>query len=238
LYVRLKIAETPAFEQAIARKERVAVPFFTVCRHHLRSLVLGTVIAVATYVLFYLLTVFCLSWGTSKLGYTRERFLLIQMIGVLFFALAIPYSALMADRHGRRPTLMIITLGIILFGVALAPLFSAGMWGVLAANIVGFALMGLTYGPLGTLLSELFPTAVRYTGSSLTFNLAGIFGASLAPYIATGLATRFGLAAVGYYLAAAGLLTLLALWISRETRDGTAGPLSSQTAKAVAPSSA
>jgi MFS family permease len=103
------------------------------------------------------------------------------------------------------------------------------MWGVLAANVVGFALMGLSYGPLGTLLSELFPTAVRYTGSSLTFNLAGIFGASLAPYIATGLATRFGLAAVGYYLATAGLLTLLALWISRETRDLTAFAVSPET---------
>jgi metabolite-proton symporter len=219
LYVRLKIAETPAFQEAIARRERVAVPFLTVCRHHVRSLVLGTVIAVATYVLFYLLTVFCLSWGTNQLGYTRDRFLIIQMIGVGFFALGIPCSALLADRRGRRPTMMIITTGIVVFGVVLAPLFNAGLLGVIAANVIGYALMGLSYGPLGTLLSELFPTAVRYTGSSLTFNLAGIFGASLAPYVATGLATRFGLGAVGYYLAAAGFLSLAALWLSRETRE-------------------
>ena len=72
-------------------------------------------------------------------------------------------------------------------------------------------LMGLTYGPLGTALAGLFPTAVRYTGASLAFNLAGIFGASLAPYIATWLAGNYGLQYVGYYLSTAALLTLLAL---------------------------
>jgi MFS family permease len=85
--------------------------------------------------------------------------------------------------------------------------------------VVGLSLMGLTYGPLGTVLSELFPTAVRYTGSSLTFNFAGIFGASLAPYIATGLAKTFGLQYVGYYLSSAAALTLIGLLATRETKD-------------------
>jgi MFS family permease len=98
-------------------------------------------------------------------------------------------------------------------------LFSAGLTGVLLTMIIGLSLMGMTYGPLGTLLSELFPTTVRYTGSSLSFNFAGIFGASLAPYLATWLATRYGLPAVGYYLSGSALLTLIALWLSRETRD-------------------
>ncbi|HET8880932.1 MAG TPA: MFS transporter, partial [Solimonas sp.] len=85
--------------------------------------------------------------------------------------------------------------------------------------VVGLALMGLTYGPLGTILSELFPTAVRYTGASLTFNLAGIVGASLAPYIATYLARHYGLQYVGYYLSGAALLTFAALWLTHETKD-------------------
>jgi metabolite-proton symporter len=222
LYVRLKISETPAFEQAMAKHERVKVPLATVCRSHTRALILGTLIAVATFVLFYLLTVFCLSWGTSKLGYTRERFLVVQMGGVLFFALGVPISAVLADRYGRRLVLMVVTMGIVAFGVLLGPTFVAGFYGVVAVTVLGFALMGLSYGPLGTFLSELFPTAVRYTGASLTFNLAGIFGASLAPYIATWLATRHGLAAVGYYLAGAGVVTLAALWLGRETRETTA----------------
>ena len=219
LYVRLKITETPVFQQTLAREARVALPFVTVCRRHMPVVVIGTFIALATFVLFYLLTVFCLSWGTSKLGYTRGEFLIIQMIGVLFFALTIPWSALRADRHGRRVTLMVVSGAIVLFGLAFGPLLSAGTTGVLATMIIGLGLMGLTYGPLGTLLSELFPPAVRYTGSSMCFNLAGIFGASLAPYVATWLATHFGLAAVGWYLSGAALLSLIALTVSREPRD-------------------
>jgi MFS family permease len=84
---------------------------------------------------------------------------------------------------------------------------------------IGLSLMGLTYGPLGTVLSELFPTSVRYTGSSLTFTFAGIFGASLAPYIATWLAKNYGLQFVGYYLTGAAALTFVGLLAARETKD-------------------
>ena len=112
-----------------------------------------------------------------------------------------------------------VTVLIALFGVIMGPLFSAGTLGAVLTLTVGLALMGLTYGPLGTVLSELFPTAVRYTGSSLTFNLAGIFGASLAPYIATALATSHGLPFVGYYLSGSALLTLGGLLLTHETRD-------------------
>ncbi|WP_415908051.1 MFS transporter [Oleiharenicola sp. Vm1] len=219
LWVRLKITETPAFARAMAEEKRVAVPIMAVVRDHTRALVLGTLIAVATFTLFYLLTVFCLSWGTTKLGFTREKFLLIQMTGVLFFGAAIPTSAIMADARGRKLTLALVTVAIILFGLALAPLFHAGTAGAFAVMIVGFTLMGLTYGPLGTMLSELFPTAVRYTGASMTFNLAGILGASLAPYAATWLATHHGLHAVGHYLAIVAAVTLAATLLSHETRD-------------------
>ncbi|MGC4073426.1 MAG: MFS transporter [Nibricoccus sp.] len=219
LWVRLQITETPVFQKAVDRHERVEVPMLAVFREHTRALILGTFIALATFVLFYLMTVFALSWGTTALGYTRNHFLILQMIGVVFFGLTIPFSAVLADRHGRRLTLMLVSAGIVAFGFVMAPLFSAGTAGALTALILGLSLMGLTYGPLGTLLSELFPTAVRYTGSSLTFNLAGIFGASLAPYLATWLAKNHGLPFVGYYLSASALLTLLALWLSKETRN-------------------
>ncbi len=218
LYVRLNITETPAFREAMEKKERVEVPIITIFRTHTWPLFIGTLIAIATFLLFYLLTVFCLSWGTSKLGYSREKFLLIQMAGVLFFAATIPISAIWADRHGRRLTLILITGAIVAFGLVFGGLFEAGLAGVVATQFIGFGLMGLTYGPMGTILSELFPTAVRYTGASLTFNLAGIFGASLAPSVATWLAMNYGLSCVGYYLAAAASLSLLALFLSKETR--------------------
>ncbi len=219
LYVRLNITETPAFKATLEKQEREAVPLLTVLRTHWRVLVLGTASALATFLIFYLLTVFCLSWGTSKLGYGREKFLLIQMIGVLFFAATIPLSAVLADRYGRRITMLVVSVTMLVYGLVFGPMFEAGVAGVVATQIIGFALMGMTYGPLGTVLAELFPTAVRYTGASLAFNLAGIFGASLAPSIATWLATNHGLGAVGYYLSAATVLSLVALWLGKETRD-------------------
>ena len=212
LWVRLNIKETPAFQKAIDNHEREKLPMVAVLTKHTRALVVGTFGAMATFVLFYLMTVFTLSWGTSALGYTRQDFLVMQIVGVLFFALTIPISALVADRVGNRRTLIVVSVAIIAFGLTFAPLFGSGdRWSVQAFLCLGLGLMGVTYGPIGTALAELFPTAVRYTGASLTFNLAGIFGASLAPYIATKLATDYGLAYVGYYMSAAGAVTLLAL---------------------------
>jgi MFS family permease len=212
LWVRLRLAETPDFERALARNERVEVPIVEVVRFHPRALVLGMFAATATFVLFYLMTVFALSWGTTSLGFARTQFLQLQMIGVLFFAVTIPLSAIYADRHGTRAVLIFAQVAIVLFGFVFAPLFSSGAtWAVVLCLAFGLGVMGFTYGPLGSGLGELFPTAVRYTGTSLAFNAAGIVGASLAPYLATWLATRYGLVAVGAYLAVAGLVSLLAL---------------------------
>jgi metabolite-proton symporter len=212
LYVRLRISETPAFKRAMENDERVAVPLFSVFARHAMLLMLGTFAALATFVLFYLMTVFALSWGISALGYTRQQFLPIQMLGVVFFGLTIPLSAWLADRFGRRAVLLSATVLIGIFGLLFQPLFGSGNTvSVIAFMILGLALMGLTYGPLGTALSEPFPVGVRYTGVSLAFNLAGIFGASLAPYIATTLAKDYGIEAVGLYLAGAALITFLAL---------------------------
>jgi metabolite-proton symporter len=218
LYVRLTISETPVFRDALLREERVKLPVKVVVRDHLGTVFKGILVSLATFVLFYLMTVFALSWGTTALQYNRATFLIIQLVGIVFFALTIPISAVIAER-GRRRALMWVSIGIAAFGLVLAPMLSAGIVGATLAMIVGQALMGFTYGPLGTTLSELFPTAVRYTGSSLTFNLAGIFGASLAPYIATYLATNYGLQYVGYYLTGAAILTIIGLLATRETRD-------------------
>ncbi len=218
LYVRLAITETPVFQASIERAERVGVPMFTVLRRHTRALLAGILVCLSTFVLFYLMTVFALSWATTALHFSRDSFLLIQLFGILFFALTIPISALLAER-GRRPVMFSITVLIALFGFAFAPLFTAGTTGAVTMMAVGLSLMGLTYGPLGTVVSELFPTPVRYTGSSLAFSMAGILGASLAPYIATWLATNFGLQYVGYYLTGSAVLTFLGLLLIPETKD-------------------
>jgi metabolite-proton symporter len=212
LYVRLRIQETPAFRQAMENDERVRVPMATLFRAHATTLVLGTFAAVSVFVVFYLMTVFALSWGTSQLHYTRNDFLVLQLVGMLFFGIAIPVAAKLADRSNPRTVLIWASAAMALYGLMFAPLLQAGHSGsVLLCLSLGLTVMGLGYGPLGSALSALFPTAVRYTGASLTFNLAGIIGASLTPYAATRLATSFGLQAVGWYLTAAGVLTLIAL---------------------------
>jgi metabolite-proton symporter len=218
LYVRLTITETPVFQEALNRREQVKVPMLVVFRDHSRTLLAGTLLCLATFVLFYLMTVFALSWGTTALGYSREKFLLMQLLDIILFAVTIPISAVLAE-HGRRRALLWITVGIGVFGLVMAPMFIAGTTGALLMMAVGLSLMGLTYGPLGTVLSELFPTSVRYTGSSLAFNFAGILGASLAPYIATYLAKKYGLQYVGYYLSMSAVLTFIGLLSIRETKD-------------------
>ncbi|MDR6991104.1 MFS transporter [Luteimonas sp. 3794] len=224
LWVRLRITETPDFQKVLDKGGRVRLPMREVLVHQWRGVVSGTLLALATFVLFYLMTVFALSWGTSRLGYSREHFLMLQLAGVVCFAATIPISALYADRFGRRRAMLIASVGIVVFGLCFAPLFVADSHGAtLAFLMIGLGLMGLTYGPVGTLLAEQFPTAVRYTGASLAFNLAGIFGASLAPYIATWLAERHGLVSVGWYLAGAAVLSFIAL--SMLPRDGAPGDL-------------
>ena len=216
LYVRLKLTETPAFSRAIARGEQARVPLLTVLSRHPRALVLGTLGTVTTFLVFYLMTVFALNWATNSLGFARGDYLILQLAGVLFFGLTVPLSAAIADRIGSRAMLIIATLSIIAFGFAFAPLFGAHNTARVSAFLaLGFTLTGLTYGPTASALAALFPTAVRYTGISLAFNLAGILGASLAPYIASRLAADHGVASVGLYLSASGVVSLAALLAAR-----------------------
>lgn len=226
LYVRLKITETPEFVKVIENNERIKIPVKEVLVKHTRVLVLGTLVAVTTFLLFYLMTVFALSWGTSALHYARASFLGAQMIAMLFFAAAIPLSAVIADRYGRGNMLIIASICIIIFGLFFSSLFSAGSWPLIVSFLsIGLFLMGLTYGPMGTALAEIFPPTVRYTGASLAFTLAGILGASLAPYLGTKLAKTYGLPYVGYYLSITAALTLVALLFAKKSmqdKDNTA----------------
>jgi metabolite-proton symporter len=218
LYVRLTINETPIFAAALQRDVRVKVPMLTVLRDHTLTSLFAVLVGLSAFVIFYLMTVFTLSWGTTALGFTRGQFLAMQLFSVLFFGLFIPISARLAE-NGRRRFLLIVNAAVVAFGLVMGPLFAAGTIGALMTMVIGMALVGLVYGPLGTVLAELFPTAVRYSGSSLTYNLAGIFGASLAPYAATYLATTYGLEYVGYYLSAGAMLSIVGLLATRETKD-------------------
>jgi metabolite-proton symporter len=217
-YIRLKITETPSFVNAKETKKEVKVPLLSILKSYKRELIFGTFAAVATFVTFYLMTVFSLSWATTHLGFSRRDFLIIELFAILFFVIGIPLSAVLADRFGRKLMLLLASLAIGLFGLSFSYFMDSGNTFLITLFIcLGMGLMGLTYGPLGTFLSELFPTEVRYSGASLTFNLAGILGASFAPLIAIWLATSYGIGYVGYYLTGAAVISFLALLAIRKS---------------------
>ncbi|QKJ64499.1 MFS transporter [Flavobacterium sp. M31R6] len=211
-YIRTKITETPSFENSKKEQKEVKIPFLTLVKSYKNQLLFGTLASITTFLVFYLMTVFTLSWATSDLGYEKRDFLLIQLFSVLFFALFIPISAVVADKIGRRKMLIVATIAIAFFGFFFSHFLKSGSTVMVTFFLcTGMALMGFTYGPLGTFLSELFPTNVRYSGASLTFNMAGIVGAAFAPMIAIWLASTYSLTYVGFYLTIAACISLFSL---------------------------
>jgi metabolite-proton symporter len=246
LYVRFRLVEAPAFTAVVEKGAIAKLPLGRVFRTSWRQLILGTFIMLATYVLFYLMTTFTLTYGTTAasataaqaaadaagkpfdaahfvagLGYQRPQFLVMLIIGVVFFGIFTVVAGPLAERFGRRNMLSVVTLGIIAFGLLFVPLAGGGLIGVMAWLIIGFSLMGLTFGPMGAELPELFATNVRYTGSGISYNVSSIIGAAVAPFIAVALWQAAGgnIFFVGLYLTVAAIVTLVALRISKETGD-------------------
>jgi metabolite-proton symporter len=219
LYVRLKITETPAFRAAIERQERVRMPVAVLLREHWIPVLQGSFAMVVCYTLFYISTVFSLSYGVSALHFSRQSFLGLLCIAVVFMAIATPIAALASDRFGRKPVLVAGCLLAILSGFTMLPLLGSGRIELVALFlIIELFLMGATFAPMGALLPELFPTNVRYSGAGVAYNLGGILGASVAPYIAQLLANRGGLSWVGGYVSVAAAVSLLGVLSMRETR--------------------
>ncbi len=267
LWVRLSLLETPAFSKVVEQNEVLKMPVGAVFKRSWRPLLQGTFIMLATYVLFYLMTAFTLTYGTSPatadaaraaaakagkpfnpdtfaagLGYPRITFLWMLIAGVVFFGIFTFVAGLLAERFGRRKMLLVVTAGIAVFGTLWVPLFSAGFAGAQALLIIGFTLMGLTFGPMAAYLPELFPSNVRYTGSAVSYNLASVLGAALAPIIAVWLwqQAHGSVIYVGLYLTGAAVITAIALFLTHETRgldyvDNVSGAQSGEVVAAEAP---
>jgi metabolite-proton symporter len=228
LWVRLNLVESTAFEKTVSKGKVEKVPLAAAFRDHWKQIVLGTFYMLATYVLFYLMTTFSLSYGRGAtdapvpgLGYDYTTFVMLMILGVVFFGIFTMVSGPWAERWGRRRTLIGVTLAIIVFGLLWVPMLSAGTFGVVAWLILGFSLMGMTFGPMGAFLPELFPANVRYTGSGVSYNVSSILGAALAPFVAVALWT-WGAGSpfwVGVYLSSMAVITLIALLIGSDTRD-------------------
>jgi MFS family permease len=212
LWVRLKLTETPAFARAMAEAPPAKAPLLEVLTRYPLQTLGGIFAVVATFANFYIATAFALGYGSTTGGYSRQAFLGVQLAAIGFMAAGIVIAGYWSDKSTPRRVLM---WGCVMTGVAglvLAPLLGSGslllVWAFLALCL--FA-MGFIYGPLGAFLPGLFPARVRYTGASMAFNIGGIVGGGLTPFVATALASQGGLIPVGLYLAAAALVSLVAL---------------------------
>lgn len=216
LWVRLKLTETPEFAAAARAEALPKVPIAALFAGHLRSTLAGVFGVVACFALFYLATAFALGYGTTTLGYARQVFLGVELAAIPFLAIGVIVASILADRYGAAAMLGTGFVGCIVAGLAMGAMLGSGSLVVIWAWLA-FALftMGFAYGPLGGWLPSLFPAGVRYTGVSVTFNAGGIIGGALAPIVAQALADRGGLALVGAYLVAAGVLSLGGLAVVR-----------------------
>ncbi|MDG4951783.1 MFS transporter [Actinobacillus equuli] len=231
LWVRLTLHESHVFREAEEKGKTQKAPVSAVFKHHMKPLILGTFIMTATYVLFYIMTAFAQVYSRTPaklseaghpmgLGIEPNTFTGLLLLSAIVFGAFTSISGLLADKVGRRKFLLWVTFAMGIFGLAMPLFLSNGTpYSVFAFLVVGMALMGFTFGPMAALLPELFPTEVRYSGASLAYNFASIVGATVAATFAIKINAAYGILGVGIYLAANAVLTLIALFMSKETKD-------------------
>jgi MFS family permease len=216
LWVRLRIAETPAFRAAHTSGPPPAVPFGALLRRHPGAVLAGSAAVIACFAIFYLSTAFALSYATAERGFARQEVQLALLGAIVFLALGIAIAALASDRFGARRVLGGGAVATALLGLAFGPILTHGS---LAAIFVMLAaallIMGFVYGPLGGFLSALYPVQVRYTGTSVAFTLGGIVGGAMTPIAAQALGAAGQGNRVGWLLCAAAGLTLLGVAFAR-----------------------
>ena len=216
LWVRLRIAETPAFREALAQAPPPAVPLGTLVRFHWGAVLSGTAGAVAAFAIFYLSTAFALGHLTTERGESRETVLSLQLAANLFLALGIALAAVGSDRFGARRVLGWGAVATVLLGFLFGPAIAAGSLPTVFATLaLALFVLGFVYGPLGGWMPTLFPVTVRYTGISVAFNGGGVIGGALAPIAAQMFSNAGGASLVGLFLSAAGLVTWVGIACGR-----------------------
>lgn len=223
LFARLRIVVTPTFQAAFETLELHPAPVTKAVREEGGGIVIGAFAPLASFAMFHMVTVFPLSWVFLYTDEAPSRFLMIELIGAVFGLFAILASGWLADRYGRRALLAVTAAGIAAFSGFAPQLLDGGPAGELAYMIVGFILLGLSFGQASGAIASSFSLKNRYTASALTSDLAWLFGAGFAPLAALALSGKFGLVAGGAYLLSGAICTLLALWLNRELAKGRAG---------------
>ena len=221
LYVRHRLQETPLFKLAQERDNTTRSPLKVVFKENWREILKGTFLMGATYAMFFTLTTWSLSFATTALGFSHSEFLMLLMAAIVEFAVLIMTTSVLADKVGRKKVLMTASVALVVFSLVF-PYFLEGqhnMVGMLLFLGLGFVVMGTLYGPVGAVLPELFPTKVRYSGAGITYNLAAVVGAAVAPTITTWLIAAFGLHYAGMYMFVLAVVSVVAWVLTPETKN-------------------
>jgi len=216
LFARLRIVVTPEYAELFENRALEPAPLLETVRSEWKTIIIGTFAPLASFAMFHMVTVYPLSWVFLFTDESPVRFLVIEAIAAVVGVIAIVASGILADRVGRRTMLAVTAAAIAAFSGFAPQLLGAGEIGEAAFMILGFALLGLSFGQSSGALSSNFHPRHRYTGSAFTSDLAWLFGAGFAPMVALWLSSQFGLIAAGAYLLSGALGTLVALWLNRE----------------------
>ena len=215
LFARLRIVASKEFGAAMEAQELQARPIFEMLSKHSMDVVLGAFVPLASFAMFHLVTIFPLSWITLFGGQSAAQFLWVQVAGAALGAVGIVLSGFIADRIGRRNELMLGAILIAIFSFSAPFLLDSGGKGQDAYILIGFFILGLTFGQSSGAVSSRFTQYYRYTGAALTSDLAWLLGAGFAPLVALGLASSFGIIFIGGYLISGAICTIAALSLTR-----------------------
>ena len=221
LWVRLRIAETPAFREARETAPPPAVPFGALLREHSGAVLAGSATVIACFAIFYLSTAYALSFATTERGFARQDFQLVLLGAIGFLAVGIAIAAWASDRFGARRVMTWGAVATVVIGLPFGPILThAGLPAIVVLLSIALLTMGFVYGPLGGFLSALYPVPVRYTGVSVAFTLGGIVGGALTPIAAQAMGAAGQGDRVGWLLCAAGVLTLIGVAFAKPPAAG------------------
>ncbi|MBO9516047.1 MAG: MFS transporter [Variovorax sp.] len=215
LFARLRLVSTNEYDRLLEARELQPTNVAELIGSQGYNIAIGAFAALASYALFHLITVFPLSWISLFSTQSISEFLVVQMVGAVLGAVGTVASGLIADRMGRRNTLGSLAVLIAVFSGFAPTLLDGGKLGQDVFILLGFLILGLSYGQAAGAVTANFEKKYRYTGAALTSDLAWLIGAAFAPLVALGLSARFGLGYVSVYLLSGALCTLVALYINR-----------------------
>ena len=220
-WMRHRLNETPLF-QNVQKEEKVEkAPLVELFKHNTWQFIQGTFLIGVAFTLFFTLGTWSLSYATTALGFSSHEYLMDLLVGMVFFAVGIVGSCLLADRFGRKITLLVDAVLILAFALVF-PFWLSGhhnVGGALLFLFVGFLLIGGSFGPSGAALPELFPTRVRYSGAGLSFNVASVIGAAFVPSVTAWVVVNWGIHYVGIYMAVMAAAAMVSLATVKETKD-------------------